>query len=191
MRNNIILIFLFSFTILFGQTNERDNNLPADTCLKISKQVQYNSISGTRHSNPLIIANDIVVRGQELDTTLIESISVLKCPEAFYKYHYAGVNGAIICKIKQKFKTVTPISIAKKKSIKGKVIYALNDFYLTDSTLQISVKAIKLIEIINTKGISGINPNSTVINIWTLTEEERKPLPVNCRGVVFSKLKED
>ena len=178
-------------TTVFGQTNWRDNNLPADTCSKIANQISFNSISGTKHSNPLYIANDIVVRGQELDTTLLENISVLKCPDAFYRFYYAGINGAIVIKTKQEFKTVTPILIRDKKSIKGEIIYALNGYYLTDSTLKISTKAIKEIEFFITKKSRGMNPSPTVINIWTLTKKEREPMSALCRGVRITNLKVD
>jgi len=126
-----------------------------------------------------------------LDTTLLQNISVLKCPEAFYKFNYAGVNGAILIQTKQKFKTVTPISIRESKSVRGQVIYALNGYYLTDSTLEISVKAIKGVDIFITKGSSGINPSPTVINIWTLTKKERQPTTALCRGVGITNFKAD
>jgi len=191
MRHILTIFLLFSLTSLFGQTNWRDNHLPSDTCIKIANQIAYNSVSGTKHSNPLYIANGIVVRGQQLDTTLLQNISVLKCPEAFYKFNYAGVNGAILIQTKQKFKTVTPISIRESKSVRGQVIYALNGYYLTDSTLEISVKAIKGVDIFITKGSSGINPSPTVINIWTLTKKERKPTTALCRGVGITNFKTD
>ena len=121
MRHILTILFIFNLTTLFGQTNWRNNRLPTDTCIKIANQISNNSISGTKHTNPLYIANGIVVRGQQLDTTLLENISVLKCPEAFYKFNYAGVNGAILIQTKQEFKTVTPISIRDKKGIEGSV----------------------------------------------------------------------
>lgn len=191
MRHILTILFLFSLTTLFGQTNWRDNRLPTDTCMKIANEIPFNSVSGTKHSNPLIIANGIVVSGKQLDTTLVQNISILKCPEAFYKFNYAGVNGAILIQTKQEFKTVTPTSIRDKKSIEGQVIYALNGYYLTDSTLQISIKAIKGIDIFITKGSSGINPSPTVINIWTLTKKERQPMSALCRGVGITNLNAD
>ena len=193
MRHILTISLLFSLTNLFGQTNWRDNRLPTDTCIKIANQISYNSVSGTKHSNPLVVANGIVIRGQQLDTTLLQNISILKCPEAFYKFNYAGVNGAILIQTKQEFKTTTPISIREKKSIEGKVIYALNGYYITDPTQQISVKAIKGIDIFITKGSSGINPSPTVISIWTLTKKERQPIPMStlCRGVEITNSKTD
>jgi len=178
-------------TTLFGQTNWRDKQESTDTCIKIANGIPSNSVSGTKHSNPLYIANDIAIRGEQLDTSLIESINVLKCPEAFYRFNYAGINGAIIIKTKQGFKTVTPVSIRNKKSIKGKVIYALNGYYLTDSTLRISVNAIKEIDIHKTKGSGEINPGRTILNVWTLTKKERKQMSTLCRGIGITKLKAD
>ena len=189
MRHTLSISLLFCLTNLFGQTNWR--NMPTDTCTKIANQISYNSVSGTKHSNPLIIANGIVVREQQLDTTLVQHISVLKCPEAFYKFRYAGVNGAIIVQTKEKFKTVTPISIRNKKEIEGKVIFAINGYYLTDTTLLISSKAIKEIEIFSTKGVDDININQTLINIWTLSKKERQPMPALCRGVRIINLQAD
>jgi hypothetical protein len=191
MRHILTILFLFSLTTLFGQTNWRDNRLPIDTCIQIANQIANNSVNGTKHSNPLYIANGIVIRGQQLDTTLLENISVLKCPDAFYKFNYAGVNGAILIQTKQEFKTVTPISIRDKKGIEGKVIFALNGYYLTDTTLLISNKAIKEIEILSTKSVDNINSNQTLINIWTLTKKERKPMPALCRGVTITNLQVD
>jgi hypothetical protein len=165
--------------------------LPTDTCIKIANQISYNSVSGAKHCNPLYIANGIVVRGPQLDTTLLQNISILKCPEAFYKFSYAGINGAILIQTKQEFKTVTPVSIRDKKSIEGQVIYALNGYYLTDSTLLISIGAIKGIDIFITKGSRSINPSATVINIWTLTKKERQPMSGLCRGVGITNLRAD
>ena len=96
MRHILTISLLFNLTTLFGQANWRDNILPTDTCIKIANQLSNNSVSGTKHSNPLYVANGIVVRGEQLDTTLLENVSVLKCPEAFYKFNYAGINGAIL-----------------------------------------------------------------------------------------------
>lgn len=191
MRHILTISFFFSLTTLFGQSNWRDNRFQSDTCTKIANEIPFNSVSGTKHSNPLIIANGIVVSGKQLDTTLIQNISILKCPEAFYKFNYAGVNGAIIIQTKQEFKTVTPNSIRDKKAIEGQVVYALNGYYLTDTSLQISSKAIKSIDIFITKGASGINQSPTVINIWTLTKKERQPLPALCRGVGIANNKTD
>lgn len=189
MRHILTISFLFCLTTLFGQTNWRDTRFPTDTCMNIANEIPFNSVSGTKHSNPLIIANGIVVRGKQLDTTLVQNISILKCPEAFYKYNYSGVNGAIVIQTKQEFKTVTPISIRDKNFIKGEVIYALNGFYLKDTSLQISSKAVKSIDIFITKGSSVIRPSPTVMNIWTLTKRERKPISALCRGVGIQNLK--
>jgi hypothetical protein len=178
-------------TTLFGQTNWRDNSLTSDTCIKIANEIPANSISGTKHSNPLYIANDVVICGEQLDTTLLVSVDVLKCPKAFYRFNYAGVNGAIIIKTRQEFKTVTVTSIRDEKYIKGNVIYALNGYYLTDTTLKISIDAIREIEINKTKVYKGINPRPTIINIWTLTKKERQPMSGLCRGIGITTLKLD
>ncbi|ULQ55836.1 hypothetical protein KJS94_14395 [Flavihumibacter rivuli] len=191
MRQILIVTFQFFLTALFGQTNSSYNHFLTDTCIIISNEISSNSVSGTKHSNPLIIANGIIVRGQQLDTTLIQNISILKCPEAFYKFNYAGVNGAILIQTKQEFKTVTPTSIRDKKSIDGQVIYAINGYYLIDSTLQISNKAIKGIDVLIAKSSSGINLSPTVINIWTLTKKERQSMLTLCRGVGITNLKVD
>jgi hypothetical protein len=185
MRHLLTISLLFFLTTLFAQVN-RDSILSIDTCLKIENQISYNSVSGKKCSDALFIANGIVVREQQLDTALLENISILKCPEDFYRFNYAGVNGVILIQTKQDFKTLTPISIRNKKNIKGKVIYALNGYYFTDSTLQFSIKAIKGIDIFIMKGPSCINPNPTVINIWTLTKKERQPMSALCRGVGIS-----
>lgn len=96
MRHILTISLLFCLTTLYGQTNWGDNRLPTDTCIHIANEICSNSVSGTKHSNPLFIANGIVVREQRLNTTLLHNISILKCPEAFYKFNYAGINGAIL-----------------------------------------------------------------------------------------------
>ncbi len=193
----LILIFILfcvsNFT--FGQTNWRDttNGIPlnfSDTCNKIDKGAYLNLVTKSRHPQPLYVANGIVIRGDilNIDTSLIKSISVLKCPDSFNEFGYIGYNGTILITTKQEIDTVTPNSIkeSKFKKITGDIIYALNGDFITDSNLKISTTSIKEIELLKAGTEKGNNINFrkfTCINIWTLTKDERKPTSVLCRGL--------
>ena len=191
MRYILTISLLFCLTTLFGQTNWRDNRLPTDTCIKIANGIPKNYVGKQIHSNPLIVANGIVIRGQELDTTLLQDISLLKCPDAFNEFGYAGANGALIIKTKQSFKTVTAFSTRQKKSIEGNVVYALNGFLLSDTTILISKKAITNIQILSIDSKTNNDEKVTCINIWTMTKKDRKPLAALCRGIRVSSAKVD
>ena len=144
----------------------------------------------TRHPQPLYVANDIIVSADNLskETSLIKNISVLKCPDAFNKFGYLGYNGAIIISTTQSFQTETPNSIRQKdfKALKGDILFALNGDVITDTTIKISTESIKQVELLKAglvKGENKIFKKYNCINIWTLTEAERKPMAGLCRGV--------
>jgi hypothetical protein len=188
LRYILSIVLFFSLKIFFGQGALQENsfkkyilqetNLHKDTLVKIRIPISNYSVNATRHNRPLIVANGVIIRFQQLDTTLIKNISALTYNEGFIRFYYAGSNGVISIETKQKFKTVTLFSIRDRKDIEGDVIYAINGYYTTDSTLKISTKAIRQIQIFD-QNDNAINASSTVINIWTLKRKERKPLGAN------------
>jgi hypothetical protein len=192
------LLLTFCFATAIGQTNWRDTTnwispTNRDTCNKIDSNASLNLVTRTRHPQPLYIANDIIVSAGILrkKTSLIENISVLKCPDAFNKFGYIGYNGAIIISTTQSFETVTPKSIRQNdfSTLNGEIIFALNGDVIKDSTMKISSKSIKQIELLRAGTIKGENKDMTkynCINIWTLTEAERKPTARLCRGIRFT-----
>lgn len=195
MRTFLIIPLLFSGHTLLAQTNWRDttNGIPlhfSDTCFKIKERSYENLVVKSRHSEPLYIANGIVVRADALSKNidLIKNISVLKCPEAFNMFGYIGLNGIIQIATKQSFKVITPNAIRKNnyREIKDRIIYALNGDIITDSLLKISTKSIRKIELLKSGTEKGNNikyKNLACINIWTLTESERMPMSGLCRGL--------
>jgi hypothetical protein len=182
MRFILTIPSLLCLASLLGQ--QRVNYIEPDTCSKIEQSSGILYVGKKQHQQPLFIANGIVAGGgQYLDASLIDTIYVLRCPEAFYQYSYAGVNGVVVMQTRQVFETVPLTSIRKKMRVEGPVIYAINGYPLTDSTLYISTKAVEEIEGIASKGIVGSDRSTAVINIWTLSKKERKsvrlPLLIN------------
>jgi hypothetical protein len=176
MQYLLTIALLFSVIALRGQTIRRSNRLPVDTCTAMAKDLAAHTVDGAGHTRPLYLANGVVVNWQQLDTTLIEDVVVLNCTEAFRSYHYAGVHGVFSIRTLQQFTTETSVTIGKKMPAHDAVIYALNGYYIRDSTLKIAVESIKAVDFHITKGGPGINSTPAVINIWTLTTAERQPL---------------
>ena len=188
MRFVFIAIQLFYFATSIGQVNKRDttngttlNNF--DTCKIFDNDALLNLVTKTRHRQPLIVANDIIVGVDNLidSILLITSITVLKCPEAFKKFGYIGYNGVINVSTKQKFETETPNKIRRKKvnGLKGKIIFAMNGDVIKDTSIRISSASIKEVELIKSGVTKGQNPRFkkyNCINIWTLAELERTPI---------------
>ena len=198
MKLTFFSILLFIVNHSFGQSNLKDTIFGIalnynDTCLKIAEAAKNNLVVKSRHSEPLIIANGIVISGKKLssDTTLIKSIKVKKCPEAFNEFGYIAFNGAIIIETKQKFKTTTPniIRLQQFDEIKDSVIFALNGDLLTNKDLKISLNAIKEIELLEKGTQKGTNEKLTnfdCISIWTLKKSERIKFSGLCRGVLIT-----
>jgi len=198
MKLTFFSILFFITYYSFGQSNLKETifGIPLksnDTCLKISDGAKKNLVVNKRHSEPLIIANGIVIRGQTIssDTTLVKSITVKKCPEAFNEFGYIAFNGAIIIETKQKFKITTPniIRLQQFDEIKDSVIFALNGDLLSNKDLKISINAIKEIELLEKGTQKGNNEEFTnvdCISIWTLKKSERFPFSGLCRGVIIT-----
>lgn len=195
MRIFFLSILLFQFAYSFSQSNRQVTTKgiainQLDTCRLIDSCASFNLIIKTRHPNPLCVANGIIVRLDFLtiDTTLISSIEILKCPASFNKYGYIGYNGTILIKTKQNIEIVTPslIKESKFKKLKGNILFAINGDLINDTSIKISTASIKEIELLKAGQEKGENKKFnkySCINIWTLTKEERKPMTAMCRGI--------
>lgn len=162
----------------------------SDTCYKLQKQADLKKIPGTNHSWPLIMANGIIIRGKEINKNLIDSIYFINGPQSFEKFGNIGSPGVIYLDTRQKFDALQISQIAKEShGIKQNIIYAINGYLFADSTLKLSRKAIKKVEILKDYKLSSTDNNQVVtcISIWTITKKEIKKdnsLKL-CRGVGF------
>jgi hypothetical protein len=149
----------------------------ADDCHSLSENARPFTLSGIDHITPLFTAGDIIIGNAILDTALINEITVLQCVSSLKKYGYIGVNGAIEFNTRQKFETTNSRTLRKKyKKIRGKISFALNGYLFTRSSFMIAKNAVNEIEIIPPEKTAHLDPrfkNSTCINIWTLTPEQR------------------
>jgi hypothetical protein len=189
---------LFAFIFIVSLQKGKSQSLYAlsfDTCFHLQNDANFKTIKGTNHSIPLKLANGIIIRIEELNTKLLDSIYVLKCPQSFEKYGNLGTLGVIYLKTKQKFKTIDVLKIMKSNTRhtnkSNNIIYALNGFVFTDTTLLFSKKAITKVDIIENPSILNFETtkNTTCISIWTITDEELKKdasIPKLCRGVYIN-----
>jgi hypothetical protein len=195
------IIFTFWSFSLMSQNKSQNNLIPQfDSCYQMQYDSNFTVIEGTNHSIPLMIANGIVIRNDELNIKILDSIYVLKCPQSFEKYGNLGTLGVIYLKTKQKFKTIDVLKIKKSNTRHTNksdiIIYALNGFVFTDTTLLFSKKAITKVDIIENPSILNFETtkNTTCISIWTITDEELKKdasIPKLCRGIYFSSNKKE
>ncbi|WP_300565889.1 hypothetical protein [Flavobacterium sp.] len=155
-------------------------------CEEYFKSVKVHTIKGTRHCRSILIANDVVIRTEENDPSLLKHINVIKCPDSYKTYGDIGTNGVIIEETKQTFHFIVPSQVDFKNSssyIDQKKIYFLNGFLITNDSLRISKNAIIRTDVVTSKNYSdGEDNDSTIlINIWTLTKKEVKKSLKNCR----------
>jgi hypothetical protein len=194
----IILSLAFS-NIIWGQNNWHDTSRGLqiqypDTCNKLKGQSDSKKIPGADYSRPLILANGIVIRGDEIQEKLVDTIFVIKCPQSFAKFGDLGALGVISIDTKQNFESVVVTKIAsikKSHSANSKLVYSLNGYLFTDTTLKISTKAVKRVDFINNFKLANFatDDNTTCISIWTITKKEMKDdnsIPKPCRGVGFA-----
>lgn len=195
---NFAVLCLLTISVV-AQTNLRDtsNGLRIsypDTCIKLQKQATLKTLPGTNHSRPLIIANGIIIRGEEIEEKLVDTIYVIKCPQTFDKFGNIGSLGVIYLDTKQTFDTVQISNVARVNQSHGsrqKIIYAINGYLFADTGLALSRKAIKKVDIL--KGyklkLPDINEEVICVSIWTITRKEIKEdnsMPKPCRGVGFA-----
>jgi hypothetical protein len=196
MRYTFLVVLISFFNISYGQSKliNSTSTVPIgniDTCLKLVNQGNLRKLKDIKHSIPIIIANDIIVNINEIKAKLIDTMSIIRCPQSFEKWGNLGTLGIIQIGTKQKFKTIKVTKILEENHVDAKnpnVFYALNGYLFTDKNLSISKNAIVKIDIIKNPFFedSTTNKNATCINIWTITEKEKKEnesLPKLCRGV--------
>lgn len=192
----IITVFYISTFSGFGQTNRRDTTTGIriaypDSLIKLEKKSIPKILPGTNHSRSLIIANGIIIRGEEIMDNLLDSIYFIKVPESVEKFGNVGALGVIFINTRQRFDTVQISKVAtirQSHRSNQKVIYAINGYLFADTGIVLSRKAIKKVDIL--KGyklqLADINEEVTCINIWTITKREIKVdnlMPKPCRGV--------
>lgn len=170
----ISLSLIFSETLALAQTGKDGNK----EITVIKDTINFNLIGKAKHERPLILANNNVIRMEELNINLLDSVSVLQWPWSYARYGDAGINGVIIINTRQQFKTIAGqmAALGSVSSNKEKVLF-INGYCIKDSSMQVSKSAIKKIETMDTTIVyAGAPHRVTCINIWTLTAEERKPL---------------
>lgn len=144
--------------------------LQADTCYKLKQQAESKKMPGSYHSRALHIANGIIVSVKEIEEEQIDSIRVIECPESFDKFGDLAALGVVWFYTKHKFESIMVADIVKiklphlSKSPKT-CTYALNGYFFSDTSLQISKKAIVRVDVINNNDIH-------CISIWTMNESE-------------------
>jgi hypothetical protein len=195
-----------SFTVLcfltisvLGQTNWRDTSIGLrifypDTCVKLQKQAGLKILPGTNHSRPLIIANGIIIRGEEIKEKLVDTIYVIKCPQSVEKFGNIGSLGVIYLDTRQTFDTVlisNVVTIKQSHGSRQKIVYAINGYLFADRGLALSRKAIKKVDILKDYKLqlSATKVEVTCVSIWTITVKEIKNdnlIPKPCRGVGFA-----
>jgi hypothetical protein len=164
--------------ISFGQTNWRDTTRRlSDSCINLQNEASKKILPGTNHSMPLIVANGIIISGDEIKKKLVDSIFIIKCPESFERFGNIGALGVIYLNTKQKFETInitSVVTINQSHGARQKIIYAINGYLFADTILRISKNAIKKVEILKDLKVDSLDTNSevTCISIWTLTKKE-------------------
>ena len=194
MLLNLIILF-FSSATTFGQINWRDTtNRYPDTCILLQKRASQKILPGTNHSRPLVVADGMIIRGDEIKEKLVDTIFVIKCPQSFERFGNIGALGVIYLETKQEFDTVSITRVATIRQSHGvaqKTIYAINGYLFADTTLKLSKKAVKKVEVFKnfSADFLDINEHVTCVSIWTLTNKEIKDdnsVPKPCRGVGFA-----
>jgi hypothetical protein len=163
----------------FAQINWRDTTRRlSDTCKNLQKGSMEKTLPGTNHSMFLIIANGIVISGDEIKKKRIDSISVIKCPQSFTLFGNIGAFGVLKLKTRQKFDTVritNVVNIEQSHSAQQKVVYAINGYLFADTTLSLSKKAVKRVEILKNFKHKSLNGEEFIcVSIWTMKEKKKK-----------------
>ena len=139
---------------------------------------------------PILFANKIIVRQDELKPDLIDNAFAENCTEAFPSYGEIEACGIISLNTRQSIKSIAFSEIALDKSNfkADTILYFINGLQRVSSITLISVKAIKKIEVFNIKPLEVGEQRQQMINIWTLTKKERKRIrnePKDCQGIII------
>jgi hypothetical protein len=188
----LLFILIISFDcILNSQTNliDPESGLKVvDTCQLMYNMANMQKIEGTNHSIPYVVANEIMININEIDEKKVNTLYIPKCPKSFELYGNLAALGIIHIKTRQKFEVVKVAELMKKKRIKKyhePILFALNGYMFSDTSLAISKKAITKVESVK---IPSIQKGGFTIcfSIWTLTNKEIKQnmaMPKLCRGI--------
>lgn len=165
--------------LVFLSACSTSKKVTSSICDEYFKSVKVHAIKGTKHCRSIAIANDVVIRIEEINPDLLEHVDILKCSDAYKAYGAIGTNGVIIEKTKQTFDFIVPALIDFKKKaayLEKKKIYFLNGFLITNDSLRISKKAIVRTDVLASKNYANIIDGSSTIlvNIWTLTKKEER-----------------
>lgn len=141
----------------------------------------FNPIGEAKHGQSLVLANNIIIRMDQLNVRLLDSVSILRWPDMSSLYGDAAENGIIFLKTRQKFATISigNVPIPNASQAMGEKKFILNGYLINNLSIKISRSAIKKVEVLNVAG-SPDNQPASYISIWTLTEEERRPLSSIC-----------
>lgn len=183
MRYFLTILFICSFQFVFGQQLEykspfKKQAKPIDKSAILKKQAEQHSLAGTIYCRPLYIANNTMVSSDEIDPDLAKNISVLQAPASVKKYGYIGVSGTVEITTNQKINKISLSQIRQQKypQLEGKIIYAINGFFVKNTDLAISSASLietELIKIDEDPLLNSEYYNSTCICIWTITKEQR------------------
>lgn len=135
----------------------------------------FNPFGEVSHGHPLVLANDVVIRMDQVKINLLDSVSVVRHPDSSSHYGNAAINGIINLKTRQKFGTIVleNVHIPNARRLTGEKKFILNGYLINNPSIKISKSAIKKVEVIDSNDIH-------YISIWTLTEDEKKPVSALC-----------
>lgn len=183
MKALLTILFVPIAILSFEQQGIR---LPAssfDSCIVLEKLVGNNSVLGTVHKNPLCLTNGVIYKLDSLKVHLIKHLNVFKCSTGYKKYGFAGINGVIEIETKEKIEGLPLYNFRKNKPEMEKVIYAINGYYLADTTIKINRNAIQEIEFYKEYDAHCTCFKPTVVNIWIIKKQENVKLSALCRGL--------
>lgn len=180
----LLTIFIFTLSYqIFGQDVFKKLNIHKDSCTLLEELALSNAVPGAVHRNPLYIVNGVICRLDSLKIDSIKNIEIVKCKQAYKKYGYAGMNGVIEISTKENIEGLSLYTFRKNKPDLEKVIYAVNGYYLADTTIKIYSNAIQEVEYFNEYDLHCTCFKPTIVNIWIIKKEENvKPVAL-CRGL--------
>jgi hypothetical protein len=145
--------------------------------IALSQDTTYRKLQDARTNVPLYLVNSNIIGGLgDLNPNLIQSVNVYKTERVPDNLKNLGLYGIVVIETKQTFKTKTFKEIKDWLNIEGKVIIAVDGFFVDDETLTIDTNGIIEVDVIRSQNID----KPTTINLWTLASEKRHaPLMVN------------